>query len=120
MSKITVKCAFCKGTGKDPFDLLSNFASCQVCGGRGKVEVMEPAIPCAFCKATGVYPHTRITCTVCNGKGMVTVRLKAQLKNVSTAKARALKRRAVCLALNAEAKGLFKRNEIGYFKRSLS
>ena len=73
MSKITVKCAFCRGTGNDSFDLLSELAACQVCGGRGKVEVMEPAIPCAFCKAMGVYPHTRITCTVCNGKGMVTV-----------------------------------------------
>jgi DnaJ-class molecular chaperone len=71
MSKITVKCAFCKGTGKDPFDLLSNLASCQVCGGRGKVEVMEPAIKCVFCKGTGVYHDTRLTCTVCNGKGMV-------------------------------------------------
>ena len=73
MSRITVICAFCKGTGNDSFDLLSELAVCQVCGGRGKVEVMEPAIPCAFCKAAGVYPHTRITCTVCLGKGMVTV-----------------------------------------------
>jgi DnaJ-class molecular chaperone len=75
MSKIETKCAFCKGTGKDPFDLLSELATCQVCGGRGKVEVAEPAIKCAFCKATGVYPrNARVTCTVCNGKGMVTVK----------------------------------------------
>ena len=73
MSKITVNRAICKGTGNDSFDLLSELAACQVCGGRGKVEVMEPAIPCVFCKATGPYPHTRITCTVCLGKGMVTV-----------------------------------------------
>ena len=72
MSLIT--CAFCKGTGKDPFNLLSELAVCQVCGGKGKVEVKEPAIECAYCEGTGVYPHgSRLTCTVCNGKGMVTV-----------------------------------------------
>ena len=70
-----IKCAFCKGTGKDPFDLLSELAICQVCGGRGKVEVKEPAIKCVYCKGTGVYPHNgRVTCTVCNGKGSVTVK----------------------------------------------
>jgi len=70
-----IKCAFCKGTGKDPFDLLSKLATCQVCGGRGKVEIKGPAIKCTYCKGTGVYPHNgRVTCTVCNGKGMVTVK----------------------------------------------
>jgi len=70
-----VQCAFCKGSGKDPFNLLSEFAICQVCGGRGKVEVKEPAAKCAFCKGTGVYPHNaRVTCTVCNGKGLVSVK----------------------------------------------
>jgi DnaJ-class molecular chaperone len=69
-----IECAFCKGKGKDPFELLSKLAICQVCSGTGKVEVKEPAIKCAFCKGTGVYPHDgRVTCTVCNGKGMVTV-----------------------------------------------
>jgi DnaJ-class molecular chaperone len=68
-------CAFCKGKGKDPFELLSKLANCQVCGGKGKVEVIEPAIKCAFCKGTGIYPRDgRVTCTVCNGKGMVTVK----------------------------------------------
>jgi len=39
------------------------------------VEIIEPAIKCAYCKGTGVYPHNgRVTCTVCNGKGMVTVK----------------------------------------------
>ena len=70
-----IKCAFCKGTGKDPFDLLSKFSICQVCGGKGKVEVKEPMIKCVYCKGTGVYPHNgRVTCTVCNGKGYVTVK----------------------------------------------
>jgi len=70
-----LKCAFCKGKGKDPFDLLSELAACQVCSGTGKVEDIEPAVKCAFCKGTGVYPHnSRVTCTVCSGKGMVTVK----------------------------------------------
>jgi len=73
MKKIT--CAFCKGKGKDPFDLLSEHSACQVCGGAGKVAIIEPAISCAFCRGTGVHPHgARVTCTVCNGKGMVTVK----------------------------------------------
>ena len=67
-----ITCAFCKGKGKDPFNLLSEHAACQVCGGTGNVEVIEPAIRCAFCKGSGVYHNTRITCTVCNGKGVVT------------------------------------------------
>ena len=39
---MNIKCGFCKGTGKDPFDLLSQLAVCQVCKGTGKVEVEEP------------------------------------------------------------------------------
>ena len=66
-----VTCGFCKGTGKDPFNLLSELATCQVCEGTGKVQIQEPVIKCAYCKGTGVYHSTRITCTVCNGKGMV-------------------------------------------------
>jgi DnaJ-class molecular chaperone len=66
------RCAFCKGTGKDPFDLLSELAFCQVCSGTGRVYVENPTIECAFCKGTGVHPHTRISCTVCEGKGSVT------------------------------------------------
>ena len=74
MKKVII-CAFCKGKRKDPFDLLSKLAICQVCGGTGKVEIEEPAIRCIYCKGTGVYPHNgRITCTVCSGKGMVTVK----------------------------------------------
>ena len=77
MSQITsataqITCGFCKGAGKDPFDLLSGHAACQVCGGTGNVEVVKPVIKCAFCKGSGVYHNTRITCTVCNGKGVVT------------------------------------------------
>jgi len=77
MSQITsamaqMTCGFCKGMGKDPFGLLSEQATCQVCGGTGKVEVLEPVMKCIFCNGSGVYHNTRLTCTVCNGKGMIT------------------------------------------------
>lgn len=71
----TITCGFCKGKGKDPFNLLSELATCQVCNGTGRVEVDEPIVRCAYCKGTGVYPHNaRVTCTVCNGKGSITVK----------------------------------------------
>ncbi|MBI5232735.1 MAG: hypothetical protein HY880_00095 [Deltaproteobacteria bacterium] len=72
---LTVECAFCKGKGKDPFNLLSSLAECQVCVGRGVVMVPRTAVKCAFCKATGVYPGKRLTCTTCGGKGRVAATL---------------------------------------------
>lgn len=65
-----VKNGFCKGKGKDPFSLLSELATCQVCRGTGKVEINEPVIKCAFCKGTGVYPHSARA----RGKGVVSKR----------------------------------------------
>ena len=65
-------CGFCDGSGKDPFHVLSELSTCQVCGGTGQVWIEGPAITCAFCKGTGAYHTTRITCTVCLGKGRVT------------------------------------------------
>jgi len=68
-----ITCAFCKGTGKDPFGLLSSLATCQVCSGTGKVKVAPPTAKCAFCNGTGVHLDKRLTCTVCGGKGVITV-----------------------------------------------
>lgn len=70
---LIVECAFCKGKGKDPFNLLSSLAECQVCGGRCVVTIQEAAIECAFCKGTGVYPGKRLTCITCGGKGRAVV-----------------------------------------------
>lgn len=64
-------CAFCKGTGKDPFKLLSRMSACQVCGSTGKVKIHGPPAECVFCQGRGVYPHSRITCSACGGKGSV-------------------------------------------------
>lgn len=80
MSKTaTIRCAFCKGVGRDPFELLSELAKCQVCGGRGKVTVVEPYVPCAHCKATGVSPGSRNVCTSCNGRGAISTTADGKL-----------------------------------------
>lgn len=72
--KVALECAFCRGRGVDPFELLSEYSLCQVCLGRGEVSVYEPAIECAYCSGTGVHLHRRLTCTVCRGKGSVPVK----------------------------------------------
>ncbi len=72
--KITLKCSFCKGTGVDPFELLSKLSVCQVCGGREEVSISEPAIECVYCGGTGVHRDQRLTCVVCGGKGMVGIK----------------------------------------------
>ena len=69
-----VTCAYCEGSGKDPFGIPSELSTCQVCGGRGKVSVMKPTRECVFCGGTGIFPDRRLTCTVCMGKGLVTVK----------------------------------------------
>ena len=74
MDAKVITCAFCEGTGKDPFGIMSPLSSCQVCGGKGSVTVREPAIVCAFCEGTGVHDEQRLTCTVCGGKGMVSIK----------------------------------------------
>ena len=75
---LTRTCAFCGGTGKDPFELLSKLSNCQVCGGRGNVSLAQPAIKCGYCGGTGIHRDQRLTCVVCGGKGMVTVEKGSQ------------------------------------------
>lgn len=65
-----IKCSFCEGKGKDPFNLLSNTSQCQVCNGLGAVEIDAPFRKCVFCSGTGKNPlGARIPCIVCKGKG---------------------------------------------------
>jgi DnaJ-class molecular chaperone len=64
-----VMCGFCRGGGKDPFDIMSSLSSCCVCGGRGKVVVPAPHTGCAHCRGTGAIKT--FTCTVCRGTGVV-------------------------------------------------
>ncbi|MEI8004955.1 MAG: hypothetical protein WCI48_02020 [Bacteroidota bacterium] len=66
----TIKCAYCNGTGKDPFDLLSPISHCLVCNSTGVVEVAEPMKKCIFCSGTGRNPlGARVPCIVCGGRG---------------------------------------------------
>jgi len=83
MKQITatiIKCAYCKGKGIDPFDLLSKESVCQVCGGKGEVEIEEPVKTCVFCSGTGENPlGARVPCIVCHGKGSVTIKKDAAI-----------------------------------------
>lgn len=72
MEKIT--CAFCKGTGKDPFKLLSPLSSCPVCQGHKTVYVIAPYETCPACEGTGVYYRSKLFCWNCHGKGVVYVK----------------------------------------------
>jgi len=76
--RVTIKCAFCGGTGKDPFGLLSVLATCQVCRGKGKITVTEPVVRCAFCNGSGVQPSRRYTCIACHGKGVIATPLEGE------------------------------------------
>lgn len=68
--KNKISCAYCNGTGKDPFDLLSPISNCLVCVGSGLVEVAEPMKKCVFCGGSGKNPlGARVSCIVCGGKG---------------------------------------------------
>jgi len=70
---VEVKCAYCKGTGKDPWGLMSVLAVCQVCKGKGTVQIEEPFEKCPVCHGTGVQYNTRLTCLACGGKGVLTM-----------------------------------------------
>lgn len=76
---VEVKCAFCKGTGKDRWGLMSVLADCQVCRGKGTVKIAEPFEKCPVCQGTGVQYNTRLTCLACGGKGVVTVPKEGQI-----------------------------------------
>ena len=69
-----VKCAFCKGTGKDPWGLMSVLAECQVCKGRGTVKIEEPYEKCPVCHGTGVQHNRRLNCLACGGKGVLPIK----------------------------------------------
>lgn len=68
-----IRCAFCKGTGKDPFGQLYPGSTCQVCSGRKEIYVSTPYETCTYCHGSGVAFSMQNTCTVCNGKGVVSL-----------------------------------------------
>ena len=74
LNLVEVRCAYCRGRGKDPFGVPSRLSSCGVCGGSGVVEVEAPFHACAFCSATGIRPQSRLNCTACKGVGVIPVK----------------------------------------------
>jgi len=69
----SVPCAYCQGTGRDRWELLSPLSLCSACGGRGSQLVQAPYRTCAHCAGDGAHPHLRVTCTTCHGLGVVYV-----------------------------------------------
>ncbi len=67
----TVKCAYCDGTGKDPWGIPSPLSNCQVCKGKGVIEIEAPYKECPVCKGEGNQRNKRVTCLGCGGKGVV-------------------------------------------------
>ncbi len=65
----SIRCVFCRGTGNDPFGIMSWHSSCPVCLGKAVVDVPALHVPCAHCKGTGAFKT--FTCGVCAGKGVV-------------------------------------------------
>lgn len=66
-----ITCAYCRGKGRDPFEVPSKLSACQVCAGRKVVHVKEPVERCIPCKGKGIFLQHRLPCTVCQGKGSV-------------------------------------------------
>lgn len=47
--EITIRCTYCGGRGRDPFELLSKWATCYVCGGKLRVRMKKPNRRCPYC-----------------------------------------------------------------------
>lgn len=75
-----IQCAFCKGTGKDPFGQLYPGSTCQVCKGRREIYISAPYQACRCCRGTGVAFSMENTCTACMGRGVISLgkRLKGR------------------------------------------
>ncbi|MFO0795483.1 MAG: hypothetical protein U0586_15630 [Candidatus Brocadiaceae bacterium] len=66
---VHITCRFCRGTGRDPFGIMSHLSTCCVCGGNGVIRIPYPYIRCAHCNSTGAIKT--LTCTACMGKGVL-------------------------------------------------
>jgi len=67
---VKIQCAFCHGTGKDPFGIPSVLSNCQCCLGKGWTYIKKPYEQCSACHGTGVF-RDHLNCAVCGGKGRV-------------------------------------------------
>lgn len=70
-STVKINCAYCQGTGKDRFGVMSALSTCPVCHGRGFHILTRPLVPCVYCGGSGVSPTGgRYYCLACGGKGV--------------------------------------------------
>ncbi len=61
-------CAFCVGTGSDPFATTP----CSICKGNGVLTVSNvDRKQCRYCKGTGRDPYEQAVCKVCDGLGLI-------------------------------------------------
>jgi len=71
-SKTFIECAFCHGTGKDPFGVMSWLSTCYACLGQKGQWAPKPLRVCPYCQGTGVSPiGGRNYYLVCHGGGIV-------------------------------------------------
>jgi len=83
LNLVEIKCAFCKGKGKDPFHLMSSLSNCPVCNGRKTVRVRDPYETCGACEGTGRYSNSKMYCWTCKGKGVIHIKEAPQPSEIS-------------------------------------
>ena len=105
-SMVEVKCAYCQGTGKDPWGLMSVLSKCQVCKGKGTVQIEAPYEQCPVCKGKGVERNKRLTCMACKGKGVLHIKkgMKACPVCGGTGKTGSVGMRKYCLKCHGTGK----------------
>lgn len=67
MQQYIIKCAFCKGTGENPYFRHV----CPVCKGEGTNQITGKHMACHDCHGSGHKSGTTLTCYTCAGLGIV-------------------------------------------------
>jgi len=62
-----IKCAFCKGTGENPYFRHL----CPVCKGKGENQIISKHRVCFDCHGSGHKGGTTLTCYNCTGLGVI-------------------------------------------------
>jgi DnaJ-class molecular chaperone len=71
-TQVLETCAWCAGSGKGAVS-SSYVISCLVCGGKGKVSVLQPAGRCRQCDGRGRRANLKAACLGCAGTGWARV-----------------------------------------------
>ncbi len=67
MQQYSIKCAFCKGTGQNPYFKHA----CPSCKGTGSRQVTGRQMICNDCHGSGHKSGTTLTCYTCTGVGVI-------------------------------------------------